>query len=153
CTDCHPAPAHTKRQEDESLGCATCHHEHRGKPRLAEVSDEHCIQCHADLAGHAHGDLTTWKNVTAFSGDHPEFKLFRVKPEELRAPGAIHFSPKGHVESTSTSEKLTCQSCHTPDRTADYMQPIRYQVHCQRCHQLDVGMGGQWRDPVLDRKA
>ncbi|QDU28563.1 hypothetical protein ETAA8_36660 [Anatilimnocola aggregata] len=44
----------------------------------------------------------------------------------------------------TTAVQLDCASCHQPDRngpspqSGKYMQPVRFEQHCQACHPLDV---------------
>jgi hypothetical protein len=143
CLQCHPAGPHANGKAAEP-GCASCHREHRGKP-LAVMADEHCSQCHADLSSHLEkGEETSQpQTVTLFSGDHPEFPA-------LNDPGHIHFPHEVHLDpKRMVGESLACESCHVPDADKRYMEPIRYQSHCRRCHELDVGIAGDWSDKKI----
>ena len=39
---------------------------------------------------------------------------------------------------------MECASCHQLDNARQYFLPIRYENHCAGCHQLNVGLAGQF---------
>ena len=145
--------------------CAICHKEHLGADQLAWVSDAHCTNCHSDLQAD-HGDPAFKTAISSF-GNHPPFALHRDQPvadehlvhqvatheaeggwkdrSNIRFNHAMHLNPKGIPIPPGSApgdepierEKLDCQSCHVPDDAGQYMQPIRYDNHCQKCHSLE----------------
>src|SRR6266478_7847955 len=48
CLACHDGPIHHETQT-ETLGCVTCHSEHRGRIDISAASNQSCAECHADL--------------------------------------------------------------------------------------------------------
>ncbi|MDB5386996.1 MAG: Doubled motif protein [Planctomycetaceae bacterium] len=90
CLKCHAASEHHSNQipAHSELSCAACHREHRGRKVLAQVTDLHCIRCHADLKSTE--DSTKFaRHVTGFdeAHGHPEFHLWRRL--ESHAPNEI----------------------------------------------------------------
>jgi hypothetical protein len=81
CLKCHAASEHHANQvpAHSELSCAACHREHRGKQVLAKVTDQHCIQCHADLKTTDGLASKFAHHVTGFdeAHGHPEFHLWR----------------------------------------------------------------------------
>lgn len=81
CLKCHSASEHHPNQHPahENLSCAACHREHHGKHVLAEVTDQHCLQCHRDLKTNSEIPTRFATHVTGFaeSQGHPEFFLWR----------------------------------------------------------------------------
>lgn len=80
CLKCHAANEHHSNQSPahSELSCAACHREHQGQRSLAEVTDRHCLKCHADLKT-SDGSLPLFaEHVTGFDSNqgHPEFHLW-----------------------------------------------------------------------------
>jgi hypothetical protein len=155
CEQCHDGPPHNAKQRDEQ-SCAGCHREHRGRPTLARVTDDHCTACHADLKEHSRaGADTGFENVSEFPTVHPEFRLWR---DHISDPGQLHFNHEAHlkpedVEAAERKKENLCSNCHRLDATKRYMLPIDYSAHCQRCHPLSVQLAGPFADPVLEAAA
>lgn len=65
------------------LRCAHCHREHQGRAALAEVTDRHCIECHANLETTDGLSRTFAHSIERFEnsgsrGAHPEFAWARL---------------------------------------------------------------------------
>jgi len=153
CKTCHDGPLHHEQQTHEP-SCATCHQEHRGRPKLAVVADNHCTACHAHLQ-RKDGRTCEFLNVRSFSKDHPEFALFRdrkpVDPAQLHFNHEVHLQPKGVRGHDGARVKLDCQWCHQPDAERRYMKPINYDAHCQSCHPLSVQIAGNWNEENMPK--
>ncbi len=142
--------------------CASCHREHQGHTSLAaHVADRQCASCHGDLNGHLKpGEKTAYNpSITNFNLDHPEF---RSSLKGSKDPSKIKFSHKAHLDLAlddlrraenwqsvrgdlkNLGSKLTCVDCHQMDEARQYPRPIRYEDHCARCHQLNVGLVGEF---------
>jgi hypothetical protein len=48
----------------------------------------------------------------------------------------VHLNPEGVVDPDGHRLVLSCSACHDPESGGQYMQPIRYEQHCARCHPL-----------------
>jgi hypothetical protein len=155
CLVCHDAAIHSERQKvaakpddvspaklvlamsdathphhARSAACATCHVEHRGAEALAAASDQHCVQCHQDIAlatdpKSATGATTRSArdtNVTAFAvGRHPSFDVAsRSSPGKLTFPHSFH-------------HKTTTKGAHTDKLLKDF--PVGVENDCVACHQ------------------
>lgn len=78
CEKCHAGPAHHPNQRlDQSLSCAYCHRDHRGRDAsLVRLDDRQCTICHADLSKQAIDPaliVASALKVTSFPNGHPEF--------------------------------------------------------------------------------
>jgi hypothetical protein len=148
CKRCHEGPLHQEQQVHQP-SCASCHQEHRGRPTLARVADEHCTVCHAQLA-RKDGGPPRFRNVHSFSRDHPEFALWRDPqprdPINLRFNHQVHLQAQGVLGADGQAVKLDCRSCHQPDAEQRYMLPVRYPQHCAACHPLSVRLRNDWTD-------
>ncbi len=127
CLSCHGAGPHVPLGETPpEPRCATCHAEHQGRARLAEVADGHCNACHLRHRG-----------VTSIE-DHVQFE---------RAPldQNLRFSHRGHLAKDLINGPLACADCHRPQPDGRDFRPIRFEEHCARCHRerLDPDVGGQ----------
>ena len=119
CRSCHDAPAHNERQKFMPA-CSSCHVEHKGQRRLAEVADTGCTQCHGNLEvkdgtpqyyAHIRQFDASWLN----SG-HPEFATLRTKQSD---PGTINLNHNRHLKETilgpgSVVVRMVCDDCHRP---------------------------------------
>jgi hypothetical protein len=155
CLTCHEAPAHHEEAK-ETLTCVNCHREHRGRIRLAAVADKQCTFCHGDLQTRT-GQSRFHRNIHAFAGDHPDFKI----PENK---ARTRFNHKKHLELRKNAsrgfqtefdklQKQSCVYCHELGPTRDdgraqidleqrYPLPINYDRHCAGCHPLRAGLAG-----------
>jgi hypothetical protein len=148
CMQCHPGGAHNRLVAAEN--CASCHKEHRGHEALTRPSDGHCTECHAVFREKYL--QSPFEPVSRFA-DHPEFALWRMQQPD---PGNVEFSHHKHLRleakdfkprheqenllalevAVAKLEHMKCAYCHQPDIVGKYMQPIRFDQHCQSCHQL-----------------
>lgn len=157
CVACHDGPKHNTHELAEQ-SCAGCHREHRGRPALARVTDDHCTACHADLPANSdrHG-ATPFENVSRFPDRHPEFKLWRGEapqdPGRLHFNHAVHLMLEGAITQGGEKSKLDCSDCHRADDAGRYMKPINYEEHCARCHPLSVRVPGPFGDDKLEAAA
>jgi hypothetical protein len=156
CTRCHDGPPHNDKQRTPR-GCAECHREHRGAASLARLTDDHCTACHADLKANSLApESTAYENVSAFPARHPEFRIWR---DAVKDPGELYFNHKVHLKSAGVlgpggkPEVLKCTDCHKTDDAGRYMQPIKYENHCARCHVLAVRLGGSFPDDKVKAAA
>jgi hypothetical protein len=153
CLECHDGAPHQKGQA-HAAHCAVCHPEHRGKVLLARVGDGHCTDCHASL--HEKEPKAGFRDVSSFDRDHPEFRALGGQKDEAK----LHFNHAAHLDLDLAAlrrrgtpgleglgDRLDCASCHRPDSERRYMEPIRYEAHCARCHPLTVQISGDLRDP------
>lgn len=157
----------------EIAACDDCHREHRGSSSLAVVADDRCTSCHADLTTQK-PDAQYAHEISAFWVDHPEFAAMRAdaRPDHTRIKfnHALHLKkdhrgPRGVV-------RMTCDNCHRSGPSSEpwpfgrpplhaeganappqssyqlagsFMNPIRYSLHCQSCHELVVDPAGERR--------
>jgi hypothetical protein len=175
CTRCHAGPTHHATQVG-APACASCHKEHRGHAALRRVADGHCTACHADLRRNDGQAPAFDPHVRGFAaGHHPEFGLFAggraADPGTVRFNHAVHLAEEGvwdidreqrarqaagaPGDESAADElprrrvRLECRSCHQPDATGRFMQPVRYEQHCQTCHPLAVRLVGDGEEPCL----
>jgi hypothetical protein len=153
CIRCHDGPIHQPTQARQPA-CASCHREHRGRIKLARLSDFHCTSCHADLSANMKAGTNPGVagTVTAFSTDHPEFALWKDTP--LRDPGTIGFNHAVHLQTDLPGAggkrvTLDCNNCHQQDSERRYMKPVKYDAHCKDCHPLPVQVAAV-TNPNLD---
>ncbi|MHB1425529.1 MAG: cytochrome c3 family protein [Gemmataceae bacterium] len=175
CEQCHAGPLH--HECVAQLSCASCHHEHRGHPALARITDNQCTLCHADLKCDKGKATQFVAHITGFTSQrHPEFRLWRDgSPTD---PGTLRFNHKVHlqdlldidrkqwearqqtlreagvtlwdVEKPKKQVRLDCQSCHQMDEAGRYIMPINFERHCQECHPLSVQLMGDWQGPLRE---
>ncbi len=140
CSKCHGEATHLENVA-EKLECESCHHEHRGVVRLAEIADERCVSCHRALGDHMksrnEAAIVAYGQVTAFGSEHPQFTW---PPDEntLRFNHAVHLSSKGVRDATGLPRKLECVSCHRLVGWRGGFEPkgISFAEDCQSCHRL-----------------
>lgn len=151
CKDCHASPVHHK-EEAFTPSCLSCHAEHRDQSVLAEVVNQQCVTCHADLKTKEGKPPSYEQKVTDFAKDHPEFaitakvagvvKRLRLNDQVARQsdPARIKLNHETHLKRGLKSPKgpvqLECKNCHMPATDGMRMEPIAYQVHCKQCHEL-----------------
>jgi hypothetical protein len=114
CLACHDGPVHHASQT-ETLSCATCHGEHRGRINLTAVSNQACAECHANLLFHGstHHYVPT---IRSFQQGHPQFTALRYGPND---PGTIKLNHAIHVKPIRRGPsgpivQLACSDCHRP---------------------------------------
>ena len=152
CMACHPQNVHAQFEKDPPE-CYTCHAEHRGQTRLAAMSDQRCIGCHADLAAHARVPRAQLASQTfaqhRYSFDdieriagfgektHPEL-AYPPDRNSLRFNHKLHLSPRGVFSGEGKRQVLQCDSCHELVEVRGKLDPaaIDFEQHCQSCHKL-----------------
>lgn len=133
--------------------CASCHREHQGDHGVVPSHPGVCTDCHAKPERfEKFADL---RMVSDFGSAHPEFrptitvagKQARVPLNEnprdqsgLLFPHDLHLKADG-LRGPKAKEHLLCTNCHRFEAAATTFEPIQYETHCQRCHQLDVEAG------------
>lgn len=139
------------------MGCAGCHQEHRGHDELSLVADTNCTACHADVKQRNLG--VHYELGFADFAHHPEIAIWRSSdPNDPAARRALpvesagkhpvdaakfkfnhhrHLDPKLRAPN-NTTETLSCANCHESDAGQAYFQPISFERHCHRCHQLGL---------------
>ncbi len=136
CLTCHDGPVHRDRETTPPT-CASCHFEHKGRARLADVSDRQCVQCHEALKTKDGRPPAFASNITDLSR-HPQFAVTAAgasAPIRLDAKprptdtAQVCLNHKKHADSA-------CTDCHQPDARGAYMAPISYAKHCAECHKL-----------------
>lgn len=120
-----PVPAET---HDGTLACGACHKEHEGEDfNLVEVTNARCQSCH---------ELT----FEAFSDGHPSFGDYPyLKRTNLIFDHDSH-NRKNFPEKVKQGVKVpeTCDSCHTPDGTGQFMLTADFDDTCAQCHSEDI---------------
>ena len=116
CLSCHDGPLH-HAAATKSVGCATCHAEHRGRVNLVAARNEACAECHGDLkanSGVAHYTV----HIESFEDGHPEFGALRPlngmvthDPGTIRVNHAIHMKPIRRGPN-GPNVQLECGDCH-----------------------------------------
>jgi hypothetical protein len=165
CLTCHAAVTHhgddMSSMEDAGLqgqSCASCHFEHGGPHAVLPAHPALCADCHerpGDFAG-----LDGVGAAADFAKSHPPFRVTAtawgadgrtslrslLTPESQDVSGLIyphdlHLEAKG-VRGPDGQEVLACADCHRPGAGAVGFEPLSFETDCQRCHQLDVDVGG-----------
>ena len=134
CLKCHETRVHSEF-ETRSLRCAECHLEHRGVQAFLATSNASCVDCHQQLITKRSPPVIQ-RDIRTFAG-HPPFDPLR----EGRADrAAVRFNHRIHLTSDkiAKADRLTCASCHQPNSAGTLMRPIRFEVHCKRCHKQEV---------------
>ncbi len=74
---------------------------------------------------------------TAFSKGHP---AFGYEQPGAKDSAKILFNHQRHLQPDVVMEnrQLNCADCHQPGADGAFMQPIRYQDHCAKCHSLQL---------------
>ncbi|MES0872787.1 cytochrome c3 family protein [Sinimarinibacterium thermocellulolyticum] len=165
CLSCHAAVAHhgddLASMQDAGLDqqrCASCHFEHGGTQAVLPDHPALCADCHAqpgDFAG-----LDGVGSAADFATAHPPFRvtvttMTPTGPQTQRRllapdgqdvsglifPHDLHLDERG-VRGPNGRQVLRCADCHRPGPGAVGFEPLRFETDCQRCHQLDVDVGG-----------
>lgn len=155
CLDCHPQQQHAVHEKNPP-DCFSCHAEHRGATKLADIPDDTCRSCHADLGAHMNvtgGALASLRfgqgrypfesmaRIRDFGDSHPEL-VYPKDANTLRFNHKLHLQPRGIFNASGKREVLQCAGCHalTTVRGADRdkVDPVAvdFEQHCQRCHRL-----------------
>jgi hypothetical protein len=142
CVTCHDGPVHHVSQTF-TPACISCHVEHQGTVRLARVSDDGCVGCHAKLQTKT-GKPTAAANVESFQS-HPEFAAVKAQQDVT----GLRFNHQKHVGEMSQK----CGDCHVPAGTAQglakpdphshissraLMSIPTYAATCMPCHALTI---------------
>ena len=134
CLRCHEVRVHSEF-EVHTPRCAQCHVEHRFSETLLAVRNANCVDCHRQLVTKRSAPVIQ-AEIPTFAA-HPPFGPLR-KGQTDRA--ALRFNHRIHLTSDkiAKTDKLTCASCHQPNKTGTLMLPIRFEPHCKRCHKQEV---------------
>jgi pSer/pThr/pTyr-binding forkhead associated (FHA) protein len=126
CLDCHPQQPHAV-SEKHPPDCFTCHAEHRGATKLADIPDVTCRSCHSKLPS----------RIRDFGPSHPEL-VYPKDVDTLRFNHKLHLQPRGIFNATGKREVLQCNNCHALTTVRDKTDPVAldFEQHCQRCHRL-----------------
>ncbi len=147
------------------IACQACHLEHEGERKLSAVPDTACVQCHQRLTVYAPASAFA-REIDSFEDGHPEFRVLASGAADrtrIQLNHALHLKPG--LRSPGGLVQMNCADCHRAGRSAapwpygrpqlhedaaitsaatepllqdDYMLPVRYSLHCQNCHQLNV---------------
>jgi hypothetical protein len=112
CSKCHDAPAHHADRVAFTVGCGSCHVEHRGSPSLASTEDASCTQCHANLLTRS-GNPQYVRVVKDFDKQHPEFAALRPgagDPGQVKLNHYAHLRP--NLAGPAGRVQMDCQDCH-----------------------------------------
>jgi len=112
CLSCHDGPVHHAAQT-ASVGCATCHTEHRGRVNLVAAKNETCAECHGDLKTSS-GAPHYAAHIESLEDGHPEFGVLRDHardPGTIRVNHAIHMKPIRRGPN-GPNVQLECGDCH-----------------------------------------
>lgn len=159
CTACHKEQhGHIDKvkfpaEELTSTRCATCHTDHQGPHPVRAAKQELCSDCHNDLDQKV--DKMHLANVSDFGSNHPQFKptIWQdpgkgikkrislddspIEVSNLKFPHKTHMNKKRmRNPTTGKNTQLECASCHVPDISGAYIQPVKMEEHCGDCHVL-----------------
>ena len=116
----------------ETVACATCHAEHRGRADLAHAGDDRtCVRCHQ------FGSLAK----------HPEFAAVAAKA--VTGVG-LKFTHDRHIAEVRKEGGQRCEACHQPTADLSGFEPIDFDTHCASCHTKDGLVTGE-TDPLDGR--
>jgi cytochrome c1 len=165
CVQCHTAHVFHQPNTPRAHSCTACHQEHLGAGPMKPVADANCASCHNNVGlmaesaalgrglppsafdltpddGHVHFRAPRPEEgytavFASFENGHPPFQVHRDKlkdPNTLKFNHAVHLGEAGMPQ--LNGRRLDCASCHQPDASGAYMQPISFEKHCQACHSL-----------------
>jgi pSer/pThr/pTyr-binding forkhead associated (FHA) protein len=159
CTACHTKQhGHIDKvkfpaEELTSTRCATCHTDHQGPHPIRAAKQELCSDCHNDLDRKVEGMHLA--NVSDFETNHPQFKPTiwqnpskgiqkRISLDEnpvevsnLKFPHKTHMNVnRMRNPTTGKNTQLECASCHVPEISGAYIEPVKMEEHCGDCHLL-----------------
>ena len=110
------------------LACGACHKEHKGEDAdLLEVSNARCQSCHQ-------------VTFNAFSDGHPSFGNYPYHRRTRIIFDHDSHNRKNFPEKAKQGVKPpeTCDSCHAPDATGQYMLTQDFEDTCALCHSEDI---------------
>jgi hypothetical protein len=118
CLACHDGPPHHAIAEHtsasaNSIQCADCHSEHRGRINITAVSNQACAQCHANLNA-VEPVVSHFPHIPSFESDHPEpdaIEKSNRDPGTIKLNHAIHMRPIRRGPN-GPSVQLQCGDCH-----------------------------------------
>jgi hypothetical protein len=116
CLSCHDGPLHHAAQT-QTIGCAECHTEHRGRVNLLAAKNQSCAQCHGDLKTSS-GAPHYAAHIESFEDGHPEFAALRPSDRTVaRDPGTIKVNHAIHMKPirrgpNGPNVQLECGDCH-----------------------------------------
>ncbi|MGC1616997.1 MAG: hypothetical protein WA765_00765 [Candidatus Acidiferrum sp.] len=126
CLSCHDGPMHHATQM-KTLGCASCHTEHRGRVSIVGARNESCATCHGDLKTRD-GTAHFVSEIYSFQDGHPEFAALRSRggkpasdPGTINLNHAIHLKPVRRGPN-GPNVQLECGDCHRPHTTQPAME-------------------------------
>ena len=159
CTACHTKQhGHIDKvkfpaEELTSTRCATCHTDHQGPNPIRAAKQELCSDCHNDLDKKVEGMHLA--NVSDFAANHPQFKPTvwqnpskgiqkrislddnPVEVSNLKFPHKTHMNVnRMRNPTTGKNTQLECASCHVPEISGAYIEPVKMEEHCGDCHLL-----------------
>ena len=159
CTACHTKQhGHIDKvkfpaEELTSTRCATCHTDHQGPHPIRAAKQELCSDCHNDLDRKVEGMHLA--NVSDFETNHPQFKptIWQnpskgiqkrislddnpVEVSNLKFPHKTHMNVnRMRNPTTGKNTQLECASCHVPEISGAYIEPVKMEEHCGDCHLL-----------------
>ena len=149
CENCHPGPIHSVRQTS-TLECIACHVEHRSAPRLTEVDERLCVDCHRSTKL-ADADPPIYEPSIPSFRRHPDFSL-TVGPagekrrvslaeavEEKLDATVLAFNHALHLDPVELERQrpLDCSDCHVESADDRHMTIVDYQRNCEECHPLN----------------
>ena len=115
----------------QTVGCATCHREHRGvQVDLTEMPEGACQTCHT-------------AQFASFADGHPEFDrpLFDRRPR-IAFDHAAHLDRHFGAEESVGKAPETCTVCHLPSDDGRAMLTAGFETMCASCHQSDIAGTG-----------
>ena len=149
----HDGPKH-QEQEAFTPDCTGCHREHRGREALpgSWTAIAWIVTRTSSVSTASRASLPP--RFTRI-GDHPEFAVVR---ESKADPGTVRFNHEMHLRSDlpdpdGGAAKLDCATCHVPDAERRYMQPVKFDNQCKRCHPLTVQVVLEGGDERLRQEA
>jgi len=126
--------------------CMDCHVEHRGAPRLSDVRDQACTQCHANLKT-SNGTPSVTAKITSFTSAHPQFAaLSRPDPGTVKLNHQVHLN--ANLRGPNGPVQLQCSHCH--QREGSQVLPVNFEKHCASCHPLQFD--ARFTDPAPHKK-
>ena len=159
CTACHTKQhGHIDKvkfpsKELTSTRCATCHTDHQGPHPVRAAKQALCSDCHSDLDTKVEGMHLA--NVSDFTTNHPQFKPTvwqdpskgiqkRISLDDnplevsnLKFPHKTHMNVnRMRNATTGKNTQLECASCHVPEISGAYLEPVKMEEHCGDCHLL-----------------
>lgn len=168
CTGCHQnvtGAADTRHEHyamPDTMHCADCHRDHKGKDGLAMPGSSRCVECHAGLKQQMAD--TQYADAADFGKLHPVFRIGMAKvgggvnlvaPEDkaaliektgLKLSHKIHMAEKG-LAGARSDIVMKCRDCHRLEDSGEHFAPIEMKRDCQQsgCHRLYYGepVGGR----------